>query len=105
MNNQHKSNVHFRVPENYFQEFSDRLHSHIQLEKRLGQTSDGFKVPGGYFKETSENLLRHVHSKPKVFNLNKFVYYAAAVMLIGHNDNRYIPTNKSLNDSVLFIRN
>lgn len=35
MNNQHKSNVHFRVPENYFQEFSDRLHSHIQLEKRL----------------------------------------------------------------------
>lgn len=83
MNNQHKSNVHFRVPENYFQEFSDCLHSHIQLEKRLGQTSDGFKVPGGYFKETSENLLRHVHSKPKVFNLNKFVYYAAAVMLIG----------------------
>lgn len=51
MNNQHKSNVHFRVPENYFQEFSDRLHSHIQLEKRLGQTSDGFKVPGGILKK------------------------------------------------------
>lgn len=52
MNNQYKSNVHFRVPENYFQEFSDRLHSHIQLEKRLGQTSDGFKmIPGDILKK------------------------------------------------------
>lgn len=73
----------FGVPENYFDNFQDRLFEKIdELEETpilnsLKEKGDGFNIPNEYFKTVYENIEEKTLKTPKVKRLaiaNKWIY-------------------------------
>ncbi len=64
----------YKLSENYFEDFQDRLLTQIELETLLGtEIKSGFTVPEGYFEVLSQELLKipsQKEIKPKVLPLN-----------------------------------
>lgn len=68
-NKKHKSG--FKVPENYLDNFENRLFEKIESEIIPKET--GFKVPDGYFDNLEDTILKRVNTEEKsqqVINLN-----------------------------------
>ncbi|MBC2839429.1 hypothetical protein [Robiginitalea sp. SC105] len=59
-----KSNKHnggFRVPENYFEGFADRIKDRLQASGGAGLPEEtGFRVPGGYFENFQDRLTQRL---------------------------------------------
>ncbi len=77
----------FGIPENYFDDFQDRLFDKIEgLEETpilnsIQERGDGFKVPEGYFETASDRILNKVEVAPKVVNLfrSKSLRYISSI--------------------------
>ncbi|NER18492.1 hypothetical protein [Spongiivirga citrea] len=73
--NRNKKKNTFGVPENYFDNFQDRLFEKINgleatpILDSIKENGDGFKIPGGYFEAVSGNILKKNEFEPKVVNL------------------------------------
>ncbi|MCK8523035.1 hypothetical protein M0D21_15765 [Aquimarina sp. D1M17] len=73
----HKNNRGFKVPENYFDSFEDRLAKAISSEEKENlipntKTASGFKVPENYFDNFDKRLEQHIateRNKGKVITL------------------------------------
>ncbi|MEL4307654.1 hypothetical protein [Joostella sp. CR20] len=76
----------FAIPENYFQEFDNRLSKRIASAAGIPEAS-GFVVPKGYFEKVETEILSKTlpKKKTKVIQLSWFYKAAAvaAVFLIG----------------------
>lgn len=85
-NPKYNSNSGFKVPENYFRNFEDRLMDKIndQDPAQLPVKESGFTVPQGYFNELEDRLLKETGKPTKVVKLFKkeYLFYAAAVAAI-----------------------
>jgi len=89
----------FGVPENYFENFQDRLFEKIEdleatpILDSIKENGDGFMIPEGYFKTVPDNILKKNEFEPKVvslFRTRSFRYIgsiAASVLicLIGYS--------------------
>ena len=53
----------FKVPENYFDNFDERLFKTIESETLPKET--GFKVPDGYFDNLEDSLLQKLNTEEK----------------------------------------
>lgn len=83
----------FKVPEDYFGEFEERMMQRIEDSSSLAPSNieAGFNVPEGYFETLEDKILvKSTRKKSKVVSLNKkeYLFYAAAVaalfiMMIG----------------------
>ena len=78
----------FNTPQEYFDQFEDRLTSQIKLDQLLKSRKDsGFKVPEGYFEALSQKL-EPINPLPKVIALRNKAFFwkmtgiAAAIILI-----------------------
>ena len=74
----------FKIPEDYFEGFNDRLRDKLLEESKAIPEEEGFTIPEGYFESLPQQLLQKVE-EPKVIQLNpykKYYYSAAAVAAI-----------------------
>ena len=81
MNDKEKYNNSFTTPENYFQEFEDRLFS--KLDGTSIPMETGFEVPDTYFESVEDQLFQGISEErpSKVIPLfgKKLIGYAAAI--------------------------
>lgn len=75
----------YKVPENYFIDFQERLKVQIEFEEMVGaKTATGFTVPNGYFANFPEKVLQQTEQPTKVVSLfkTKWLFAAASVAAI-----------------------
>lgn len=85
----YKSNPGFKVPDNYFEEFEDRMMHAVSQPTPLSDSKgkSGFTVPQNYFESVEVKIFEKVQEqKPKatvipLFRKRKF-YYAASVAAV-----------------------
>lgn len=75
----------FDIPNDYFEEFENRLFNKINIE--LLPKDSGFKVPEGYFNEVDEKIIHQVKkpiNKIKVISIvsRKTILYAATIAAV-----------------------
>ncbi len=75
----------FDIPNDYFEEFENRLFNKINIE--LLPKGSGFKVPEGYFNEVDERIIHQVKkpiNKIKVISIvsRKTILYAATIAAV-----------------------
>lgn len=78
-------NIKYKVPDNYFSSFQERLQVQIEFEEIVGpKKATGFKVPEGYFTHFPEKVLQQTKQPTKVVSLfkSKWFYSAASVAAI-----------------------
>lgn len=78
-------NSGFKVPENYFQNFEERLFDSLEEKSRTGlPPTSGFAVPENYFDQLESKLMAKTETPGKVFGLfsYKVFYYAAAAVAV-----------------------
>jgi hypothetical protein len=77
--NDKKHNTGLNLPEDYFDNFEDRMMFKI-MEDSLPKNS-GFKTPGSYFNELEERVISNISEKPKVVSLfrNKTFLYVSGI--------------------------
>ncbi len=63
-------NDKLQVPENYFEEFENRLYAELEFQKLFPVKLDGFIVPEGYFENLDAEIRKRVLAQPKVIQLN-----------------------------------
>lgn len=88
--NTNRSNIPksgFKVPEEYFGNFEDRLLQKLEEQESLQSSTgnSGFITPEGYFDQLEEVILSRIDAeKPVVISLFKkeYLFYAAAVAAI-----------------------
>lgn len=85
-NRKHISESGFKVPEDYFRTFEDRIMNRLH-EKSGFQTSSaksGFITPEDYFENLDEVILSKTAGRPKVIRLirKEYLFYAAAVVAL-----------------------
>ncbi|WP_442845939.1 hypothetical protein [Leeuwenhoekiella sp. H156] len=71
----------FKLPENYFEQFEDRLYTELKFRELYPDNQDGFTVPDGYFDQVETSILAKTTREPKVISLN-YRKFAAAVATI-----------------------
>ncbi|WP_335964497.1 hypothetical protein [Galbibacter sp. PAP.153] len=78
----HTEKEGFKIPENYFSDFENRLSAQIGLSEIMPKTS-GFKAPEGYFNSLESKILKATvqKAKTKVVNLT-WLYSAAAIAAV-----------------------
>jgi len=75
----------YKIPENYFVDFQERLHVQIEFEKIVGiKKATGFTVPEGYFAHFPEKVSQQIKQTThptKVVSLfkTKWIYAVASV--------------------------
>ncbi|MFT5890307.1 MAG: hypothetical protein ACI9Y7_000397 [Dokdonia sp.] len=77
--------TNYKVPDDYFIDFQERLQVQIEFEEMVGPNRDaGFTVPEGYFSNFSEKLVQQTQQPTKVVSLfkSKWMYAAASVAAI-----------------------
>ncbi len=78
----------YKIPENYFIDFQERLHVQIEFEEIVGtKKATGFTVPDGYFANFPEKVsqqIKQTEQPTKVVSLfkTKWLYAAASVAAI-----------------------
>ncbi|MFC4635610.1 hypothetical protein ACFO3O_16990 [Dokdonia ponticola] len=75
----------YKIPENYFIDFQERLHVQIEFEEIVGtKKTTGFTVPKGYFANFPEKVLQQTAKPTKVVSLfkTKWIYAVASVAAI-----------------------
>ncbi len=110
-NNVHKNKGGFKVPEDYFKSFEDKLSkklsSEIKNDTMLDNKIDsGFKVPMDYFTSFEENLLQKLNKKEatgkvvSLFTKRNLIYFsgiaAMAAIIISLSVNK--DTELNFND-------
>lgn len=95
--NEHKNG--FKSPENYFEDFEDRLFNKLS-EDKLPKES-GFKVPEGYFDQLDQSLIlnaKNSEKKTKVIPLLswKTLSYAVAIAACAIIIFSIVPSNNSI---------
>tara|TARA_R110000787_G_scaffold86285_7_gene184045 strand:- start:631 stop:1128 length:498 start_codon:yes stop_codon:yes gene_type:complete len=75
----------FVIPNDYFQEFENRLFNKMNIE--LLTKDSGFKVPEGYFNEVDEKIIHQVKkpiNKTKIISIvsRKTILYAATIAAV-----------------------
>ncbi|GGW21817.1 hypothetical protein [Arenibacter certesii] len=106
----------FKVPDGYFDTFSDQLFSKMESERIDYTKGDDFSVPEGYFDTLTDKILGKLENEEKqnvrVFSLKRYSYIAtsiAAVLLlvivlqwkdqtISNNSNSDILANSDIED-------
>lgn len=97
----------FKVPENYFEEFSDALFTKIHEESLPKET--GFTIPKSYFEEVGENIISAIEFPKKRKNTKVKILYAissvaAAVLLFfsifNYNKTEVINFNEVTNTDI-----
>ncbi|QWX85522.1 hypothetical protein H0I23_07750 [Cellulophaga sp. HaHaR_3_176] len=92
-----KAGNSFKVPEGYFDSFTDKLINNLQEEATNIPKNEGFKIPEGYFDTLNKEIKQKLKVKePKVIALKSYkkYYYAAAsivaiiTVVIGLNINK-----------------
>lgn len=71
----------FKLPENYFEQFEDRLYTELKFQKLFPNNKDGFLVPDGYFEQVETTILNTNRKQTPVIDLN-YRKFAAAVISI-----------------------
>ena len=71
----------FQTPQNYFEEFEQRLNAELKFQQVFPTKRDGFTVPEGYFEDLEQRLLTSTVSPSKVVHFN-FKAFTAAVATI-----------------------
>ena len=103
-NKNEKYHSGFTTPDNYFENFEDKLFDRLN-EEQLPENS-GFRVPEGYFKGLEDRVMELVHTtetKPKVIPLitKRFIgiaAVAACVVLIVTIFNNKTTISKDFNE-------
>lgn len=75
----------YKVPENYFVNFQERLQVQIEFEEIVGaKKATGFIVPEGYFSNFPEKVLQQTVTPTKVVSLfkPKWIYAVASVAAV-----------------------
>jgi hypothetical protein len=76
----------FKVPEGYFDSFTDKMKQKLSEEDMHLPAKDNFKVPENYFENLNEKIVQKIDGKgTKVIKLRpyrKFYYVAASVAAI-----------------------
>lgn len=78
-------NNDYKVPENYFINFQERLQVQIEFEEIVGLKKEaGFTVPDDYFSNFSQKVLQQTQQPTKVVSLfkSKWMYAVASVAAI-----------------------
>ncbi|WP_299682196.1 hypothetical protein [uncultured Dokdonia sp.] len=78
-------NKDYKVPENYFIDFQERLQVQLEFEELIGTKKDtGFIVPKEYFERLPEKIISEVQQPTKVVSLfkTKWLYATASVAAI-----------------------
>jgi hypothetical protein len=77
--------TNYKVPDDYFIDFQERLQVQIEFEEIVGPKRDaGFTVPEGYFSSFPEKVIQKTQQPTKVVSLfkSKWMYAAASVAAI-----------------------
>ena len=80
MNERNKNNP-FKIPENYFEGFNNRLMDRLSEQGSNIPKQDGFLVPENYFESLHGNIFKKMEAgETKIIRLNTYkkYYYAAA---------------------------
>ena len=81
-----KVNEHsgFNVPEGYFDTFTDRVFSKMEMEKVNSSENEDFKLPEGYFDTLTDKILLKVETEKEVpvRSLKRWYYAAASIAAI-----------------------
>lgn len=85
--NQLKKAAKPKLPENFFDQFSERLMDNIESENNSFSLSDLQKnqkpqVPASFFKDFADNISHEIKPKSKIRQLFVFTAMAAAVIII-----------------------
>jgi len=78
-------NNDYKVPENYFINFQERLQVQIEFEEIVGLKKEaGFTVPDDYFSNFSQKVLQQTQQPTKVVSLfkSKWMYAVASIAAI-----------------------
>ena len=71
----------FQIPQNYFEDFEQRLQAELKFQQLFPTKGDGFTVPNGYFEEVELRLIKNAVTPSRVINHN-FKAFTAAVVTI-----------------------
>lgn len=98
----------FKVPDNYFLNFEERLMHSIEMESKQSELVDtyigkpGFSLPEGYFENLESKILDKVEAKPgkviPLFSYKRILYVAAiAAVFIGIVSTLFFKDSTKLN--------
>lgn len=77
-----ENNGGFKIPENYFESFEDRMMYAVRLKSKTN--NPGYLVPDNYFEELEDRIISSIKERrePKVIQLGSWKYWIAVAAVV-----------------------